>query len=256
MARIYCFSGMGNSAAVAARLRELLPDDCADTVWVMPVYAWGVPPVVVRHLRAFPPRGERVHMVCTYGDETGNIDRRWLRLLDECGATAGGIYGVWMPNTYVCLPFFGTDSPELIEHKIAEAEPRIRSIAQRIAAGSAEIDIHRGPLPELKSRVIYPWFFNRLMKHGKFHATQTCVGCGRCAELCPVGNITTDAAGRPQWGANCAYCLRCYHVCNHHAVAYGAQTARKGQYLHPDFAKNRKNVDSDFQRDSIQKAKL
>lgn len=37
MKHLYCFSGLGNSAWVAARLSELLPDDFSDPVFVFPV---------------------------------------------------------------------------------------------------------------------------------------------------------------------------------------------------------------------------
>ncbi len=49
--RIHCFSGNGNSAAVAARLGQLLHDESNDILWVFPVYAWGIPPVVVSRIK-------------------------------------------------------------------------------------------------------------------------------------------------------------------------------------------------------------
>jgi ferredoxin len=237
MKNLHCFSGNGNSAAVAAELERLLPADFADHVWVMPVYAWGVPPVLVRHISGLDLSGSVHHMVCTYGDEAGNIHLQWQRLIAERGGTVGGIFSVQMPNTYVCLPFFNIDSPELQCRKLHVATERVAHIAERLAAGSREVDIYRGPLPGFKSKVIYPWFFNHLMRAAKFHACRQCVGCGICAKQCPRTNITMLPDGTPAWGTDCAFCLRCYHGCPQHAVAYGRQTQKKGQYLHPDFQK-------------------
>lgn len=233
---IRIFSGMGNSMAVGRKLEQLLAaDESSDLLWVFPVYAWGVPPVLVKHLQQQNLAGRRCHMVCTFGDEAGMIERQWRQLIESRGGTVGGIFGVQMPNTYVCLPFFNVDGTALQARKLAAADVRVTEIASRLLAGELTPDLHRGPLPRFKSRVIYPWFFRRLMKVSKFHHTVGCTGCGTCIRNCPQRNISPSADGTPVWGPDCAYCLRCYHICPHHAVAYGRVTARKGQYLHPDF---------------------
>lgn len=227
------FSGMGNSRWVGEQLRQKLAD-CgteADMLWVFPVYSWGVPPVLVRHIESLDLTGRVCHMVCTYGDEAGHIDRQWRRLITSRGGTVGGIFGVLMPNTYVCLPFFDVDSPKVRAAKLAAAPARVEAMARALAEGRRDTDLHIGPLPAFKSGVIYPWFFKHQMKSGKFHHTAGCTACGICAKNCPVGNISRDSDGAPVWGPDCAFCLRCYHICPHHAVAYGKITARKGQYL-------------------------
>ncbi|MBD5188223.1 MAG: 4Fe-4S binding protein [Bacteroidales bacterium] len=240
---IRCFSGMGNSAAVATRLAEKLPEGFADVVYVCPVYSWGLPPIIVRHLEnATDLAGRRVHLVVTCGDDTGNIDRQWQRLLRERGALAGSIYSVQMPNTYVNLPFMDVDSAAVANEKLARAAGRVDAIATRLASGIIETDIHRGALPGLKSSVIYPLFFADLPRIArKFHSTASCTGCGICVRQCPNSNITLDSDRRPCWGNNCTYCLRCYHVCPTHSVAYGRRTSKKGQYLHPEYQSVIKN---------------
>lgn len=243
---IRCFSGMGNSAAVASRLQQKLPADFADEIYVCPVYSWGLPPVIVRHLKNADLAGRRVHLVVTCGDDVGNLDRQWLRLLHDRGAIPGSIYSVQMPNTYVNLPFMDVDPAPLAAEKLTRAADRVDMIADRLARGIIETDITRGALPRLKTSVIYPLFFADLPSIArKFHSTPACTGCGTCARQCPNQNITLDTDRRPCWGNDCTYCLRCYHVCLSHAVAYGRCTAKKGQYLHPDYQsiiKNFKNL--------------
>lgn len=232
---IHCFSGMGNSAAVANRLELKLPPNYPAEIWVFPVYSWGIPPVVVRHIEQLDLSGMVCHMVCTCGDDTGNIDLQWRQLVESRGGQAGSIFSVQMPNTYVCLPFMNVDSPALTERKLRAAAERVDHIAEVIKSGEIVTDIRRGAFPGFKSGVIYPGFFRHGMKARKFHHTSSCQACGRCIQLCPNKNISTGPDGLPQWGDNCAFCLRCYHVCTAHAVAYGSQTLKKGQYLHPDF---------------------
>ena len=243
---IHCFSGMGNSAAVAARLEAKLPSDFADEIYVCPVYSWGLPPIIVKHLQNAPLLGRRVHLVVTCGDDTGDIDRQWFPLILQRGALMGSVYSVQMPNTYVNLPFMNVDSPALAAKKLKAAAARVDYIAGRLAQGIIETDINRGALPRFKSSVIYPLFFPKNKPNdSKFHATDACTGCSTCVRLCPNQNITLGSDRKPRWNNDCTYCLRCYHVCPSHAVAYGKRTSRKGQYLHPEFQqliKNFKNL--------------
>jgi len=234
MKELHCYSGMGNSAAVAEMLADALPADFADPVWVFPVYAWGVPPIVIKALDETDLTGKLVHMVCTCGSETGHIDRQWRRLVTERGGMVGGIYSVIMPLSYVCMPFMNTDHEPIVKKKLDAAKERVRTIAACIAARQQTVDLTLGPCPGFLSRVVYPWFFARLMKTDKFHTSKSCSGCGLCASRCPNGNISI-VDGHPHWGDNCTFCLRCYHSCPSHAVAYWRFTHRKGQYLHPDF---------------------
>ena len=235
--RIHCFSGNGNSAAVAARLGQLLHDESNDILWVFPVYAWGIPPVVVSRIKEMDLNGIRCHMVCTCGDETGNIDRQWHRLILSCGGVPGGIYSVQMPNTYVCLPFFNVDKPEIASQKLNASGQRIDTIAEWLSDRDFRTDLLRGSLPWFKTTVIYPWFGRFLMDSSKFLHTNSCTACALCSKMCPCHNISTGPEGYPQWDNHCASCLRCYHICPRHAVAYGKRTAGKGQYLHPLFRK-------------------
>ncbi len=239
---IHCFSGMGNSAAVAARLESKLPVEFADEVYVFPTYSWGLPPIIVEHLNNCDLHGRRIHLVVTCGDDVGNLDRQWLKLIRIRGGEPGSIYSVQMPNTYVCLPFMDVDPKELAADKLNRATGRVDYIAERLAAGIVETDIVRGAMPRFKSSVIYPLFFAGQATRGKkFHAADSCIGCGTCSRECPKSNIIMGPDRHPQWANDCTYCLRCYHVCPAHAVAYGRSTKHKGQYLHPEFQKLIKN---------------
>ncbi len=235
MIDLHCFSGLGNSAAVATQLQKLLPADFEDSIWVFPVYAWGVPPIVLEELAHTNFNGKLVHMVCTCGSETGHIDWQWNRLVKEHGGIVGGIYSVVMPRSYVFMPFMNTDPENVVRQKLIDAETRVKEIARNIANRKHVIDLHLGPFPGFLSRVVYPWFFKTLMKTKNYHSTPNCIGCKICARSCPYGNITLGSDGRPQWGNKCTWCLRCYHSCPTHSVNYWRFSRNKGQYHHPDF---------------------
>ena len=59
-----------------------------------------------------------------------------------------------------------------------------------------------------------------------------CVKCGICANVCPVGDIKGGHGEYPEWlhHKDCLTCFTCYHHCPHHAIEFGKQTQKKGQY--------------------------
>lgn len=241
---IAVFSGTGNSLSVARRLSALLGDEIiligpdngpapgsGRIIWVFPVYSWGLPPVVADFIRRNAPalRGRGHYCVMTCGDDAGLADRRWARSLRRAGASdTRGAWTVVMPNTYVCMKGFDVDPAEVAARKIERSGARVTEIAAEIAAGSRKTDVLRGRFAWIKSRVIYPWFVRHAMSPEPFHTVASCVSCGLCARSCPLHNIRM-AGDRPQWGADCTLCLRCYHICPQRAVRYGKATERKGQ---------------------------
>ncbi len=240
------FSGTGNSLYVA---RLLAAADCLDdrvvrfpdceeaapgerVVWCFPVYSWGVPPVVIKWIQSVAPslkKSGHHYAVMTCGDDTGNAPSQWRRLMKKLGFEAAMAYSVQMPNTYVLMKGFDTDPVALEKEKLEAAPARVKLIAGNIRDNIPGDLCVRGSWPWVKSAVIYPWFVRNAMSPRPFHPTPQCVGCGLCARTCPLGNITMKDK-RPSWGDNCVLCLRCYHICPHHAVAYGKATKDKSQY--------------------------
>ncbi len=253
---IVFFSGEGNTRYVASMLAErlsgeclhelspaelLAPEGCAlsmpvgDTrlIWAFPTYSWGIPPVVANYIKCFRAgRGvaEATHiMLTTCGDDMAYTDRQWRRLSDKRDFATAGAYAVIMPNTYTLMKGFDTDTPEVAAAKLAKVPEAVEAIVASIENSGEDILV-RGRFSWIKSAVIYRWFCRYAMSSKPFRSTEGCISCGKCARFCPTANITM-ADGRPQWGSHCALCLRCYHTCPRHAVAYGKATIGKGQYL-------------------------
>ncbi|MCM1355011.1 MAG: EFR1 family ferrodoxin [Staphylococcus sp.] len=271
---ILWFSGTGNSRYVAERLagalgqslRRLdptlttsplrLPDDDRMVVWVCPVYSWGLPPYVrdiIRKLTFADDRSNDIvhHLVVTCGDDCGLTADMWRSDLSARKWTAGNVYSVTMPNNYVCMTGFDVDSKTLEAEKLAAAPARISQIASELRdflpGTPVSDDLIRGSFAWIKTRIIYPWFVRHAMSPKHFRYTSACISCGKCAAVCPLRNVKMlpdkaadiENSGRqprkhPKWGADCAFCLACYHVCPRHAVMYGKKTLTKGQYMNPE----------------------
>lgn len=253
---IYYFSGTRNSRYAAMRLGSLtgeevrfIPatDPCHESMdpdkdrsigLVFPVYAWGVPPIVTEFIRKWPEsliediktKGLPVWCLATCGDETGMAVDMLRKVLGKRGVTLSGAWSLLMPNVYVLLPGFGTDPKEVERRKLTDAVGRIGHIAERINGRIWEEDVRLGPWPRVKTALVYPLFKKWGVNAKKWHYTDACIGCGKCARACPVDNIAmTDR--HPEWGINCTSCCACYHVCPTRGAQYGSVTKEAGQYF-------------------------
>lgn len=246
-------SGTGNSRYVAEQLaeqlreslfkiadRDLNPFTYSDKSLglVFPVYSWGVPPDVLDFIDSWDAktvaklRDSDVWMVCTCGDETGRAPEMLNEHLNRKGITLKGRWSVIMPNNYVLLPGFDVDAPEVAAEKLRNVPTRIGEIGRLIAAHQWKIDCLEGSWASLKTRLIYPIFRRWGVSVKKWHTTDACISCGRCAEVCISRNIML-IDGTPRWGDNCFSCCACYHICPVNAVQYGTITKHKGQYFFP-----------------------
>lgn len=246
---IYWFSGTGNSKYVAGELSERLNErlefipnsnkicnlsDNERLLFVFPIYSWGVPPIVLDFIDKMTLNGYRnqyVGMVCTCGDETANAPEMFVRAMQKKGISVTGIFSIIMPNNYVLLPGFGTDTKEVEEKKLQLAPSRIETVVNKILSGEQCTDVVRGSLASLKTNAVYPLFKRWGVFPKKWRFTDKCIGCGKCEKACPVKNITLNSNRQPQWGKNCTSCVACYHICPVNAIQYARFTEGKGQYF-------------------------
>ncbi len=259
---IICFTGTGNSRIVADRLQEKLGDEIlrlppglmsdpsrakinvpdGRIIWVFPVHGWNMPHVARKVLleSTFVTHGEVLnYMVCTCGDDIGYTDREWRRLVQKRGWKDLAAFSVQMPNTYIAIRGFDVDAPEVVQSKLEAMPGRVDAIADFIDGHPTDVhtDVVHGSWPGVKTSVMYHLFRKFFFDHRKFCVIDACTGCGRCARNCPIQNITIQN-GRPLWHRDCIMCLRCYHLCQHHAIRYGSQGDGKGQYLAPGYILN------------------
>lgn len=262
---ILYLSGTGNSRHIAeglsTRLGEstlFMPHHPATSLQftgktlgiVCPVYSWGIPPIVIQYISELSKNFIEtvsdlpVWIVLSCGDETAFAPEMLQNALEARGLTLTAGWSVIMPNNYVLLPGFDTDNKDVEIQKLDACKDRLDHIADCIHRHDWHHDYTRGKNQWVKSKVIFPLFKRWGVQPRKWHYTQECVGCGRCAEVCPVSNIDFSS-GRPRWGGDCISCCACFHICPAHAVEYGKSTDRKHQYrtlmktdIHKEIQKN------------------
>lgn len=249
-------SGTGNSKSVAHQLATMLQEDkvcdaaillhndekldiAADErlIFVMPVHSWGPALLMVRLVQRLKIKADKAWALFVCGDMCGNADKVFAKCLAQKGISLVESYSVQMPNNYILMKGFGIDSEELAQEKLLSAPHRIALIADAIKGGQTSESLYtRGGMPGIKTGLVYRLFGSLAVKKVDFHALDSCVGCGHCADICPTHNITL-ANGRPIWGKDCVQCVACIHRCPHNAIEYGSVSVGQGRYKHPDVEK-------------------
>lgn len=221
--------------------------------FVFPVHGWRVPRLVrsfISRLR-LKPFGDGIspdskpfcYAVCTAGDSIGKtIDTLNKSLQANHQLQAMGIsqpdsaYSLIMPESYVGLPFMDVDPSEKEKRKKEKAAQQLKAICEDLRERKTGIShLTEGPLPWFFTHIVGGFFEHVLITDKRFHVVEErCVKCGICANVCPVGDISGGKGKKPVWlhHDDCLTCFSCYHHCPHHAIEFGRQTQKKGQYYY------------------------
>ena len=252
---IFYFSGTGNTRWAAERLAaatnerllfipQELKGTCEYTLedgerigFCFPVHGWQPPHIVrefVDRLRIDNAGGHYAYALCTCGDSTGLAMKMLADKLSAKDIVLDSCQSLTMPESYVCLPFMYTDTPEREREKKEEASRRLTDFERVVVerqTGYSQLTL--GLTPWTFTHVIGAYFNRFMITDKKFTVdADVCIHCGKCAEVCPVGDITFDDT--PVWknDSSCTCCLSCYHHCPVHAINYGRITRRRGQYYY------------------------
>ena len=181
------------------------------------------------------------YCVCTAGDSIGlTIENLNQTISQNPSLQALGItevsssYSLIMPESYVGLPFMDVDPKEKEIWKKSKSAQKLAVICEEIFDRKEGVSrLVKGPIPWFFTKVVGGFFENVLITDKRFHVEKDkCVKCGICANVCPVGDIKGGHGEYPEWlhHKDCLTCFTCYHHCPHHAIEFGKQTQKKGQY--------------------------
>ncbi len=244
---IIYFTGTGNSRYVAKALSQQLSDTLQDAtkliklgekpcfesekpfIFVAPVYAWRMPRVFEAWLKASKFSGNKyAYFVFTCGGDIGAAANYTKPLCAELGLNYKGTQSVVMPENYLVM-FTPTPESEDAEF-FANADKKISDLAEIIATEGDFTEAKISIFGKLESGFINWGFNNYQISAKKFYATDACVSCGKCLEVCMLNNIVLKD-GRPVWGEDCTHCVACICHCPTQAIEYGKTTKGKRRYV-------------------------
>lgn len=255
---ILYFSGTGNSKYVAQRMAEALNQSLLsmndrirshDTspvetderlVIVTPTYAWRIPRLVRDWLLETEfPGAAQAWFIMTCGSEIGHAGRYNRSLCQAKDLTDMGTAQIIMPENYIAM--FNAPQKEQARSIVEQAEPALQRVLAQLKAGQ-EFPAPRDNLYDrFMSGPVNPVFYRFFVKADAFRATDSCIGCGKCVELCPLNNIHLEN-GKPVWGKNCTHCMACICYCPKEAIEYGKKSKGKPRYHFEALEKKQQDV--------------
>lgn len=246
---ILYFSGTGNSAYVAKKIAQNIQDETVslndkirsgdDTrlysqtpwVFVVPTYGWQIPRVVRDWMLRADFHGNRqAYFVMTCGGAIGNAGKYVKDLCGKKGFRYMGCQQIVMPENYIAM--FQVPDEEEAKKIIAKAEPVIGETGNLIREGKEFPQRKTGFMDRLSSGPVNRLFYRLFVHAKKFYSTPDCVGCGQCAKVCPLQNVTMEK-GKPKWGDHCTHCMACICKCPKEAIEYGSRSKGKPRYRCP-----------------------
>lgn len=255
---IFFFTGTGNTRYVATRLAEATGErlvSIAEAVvngeyiftleagervgFCFPIHGWRPPFIVRDFIKRLSLRGYDEDHFCyafaTCGDDVGLTFDYLARDLQAIGVRLDSAFSVIMPETYNFPVIDQIDTPERAHRKVADAIGHIDRMIPAIVGRQREVsDYNKSRWPRINSRLLGSFFLKYWVTDDKFTVdASACLRCGKCREVCSVGNISCGDDGVPQWLHNglCTTCFACYHHCPAHAIDFAGRTRGKRQYF-------------------------
>ncbi len=215
--------------------RGVYPEIKAEEVLIfsVPTYAWRIPRVVsewIENGSCF--RGQKAYFIMTCGDDVGNAESYLKELCEKKDLTFMGCSPIVMPENYIAMFDCPTKQEEADIIKAAEAE--LDNLIVKLQARTVLKSDKKSLSDKLKSGIVNDMFYMFYISSKKFKASDKCIGCGKCVELCPMNNITVEN-GKPLWHDNCTHCMACICYCPTECIEYGKTSVGKRRYKCPEY---------------------
>ena len=242
------FSATGNTEFIAKELARCLDDECVNLlerfksqdhsvlhsekpfVICAPVYVCEMPRFMSRYLKEQTFSGSKdVYFIFTSGGYCGISGVLAKSMFQKKNMIYHGHAEFKMPRNYVANDAYPMLEAEEIESRISASYERIPSVADRIRNGQKLTARHVFLFETLITVPFNPVWCKLKLTAKDFHATGACVGCGKCAKLCPLNNISLENK-LPVWGNKCTHCMARIGNCPKEAIEYGTITQSKEKY--------------------------
>ena len=241
------FSGTGNSEWVARKFAQAMQGPCHsieeeldypallaahDTVCVVyPIYGSRAPYIMrefaQQHAEHFA--GKRLVVLCTQVLWSGDGARSLLDVWPRDHVQPIYAEHFLMPNNVSNFALLWPTGRSTTARQKRRAEMKIARMAADLQAGRQTLRGF-GRLPTLLGKIQgkqWPTMEAKAMK--SVHVDDDCTGCGLCARICPMKNLTM-ADGKVKQHDRCTICLRCVNQCPTRAITVWFKQKPRWQY--------------------------
>ena len=245
---IVYFSATGNTQYAAKRLAQLVNDDClnlldriknndyseihSDKPFVIcsPTIICSLPRFFIKYLLKTSFTGnKKVYFMITSGGYAGCATTDAKRICRKIGFEYMGSAEVKMPRNYICSDAYPLLSDDKALQTVKQADIKIKQLANTLLNGSKFSCRYVWLFEKIITYPFVPVYSKIMFKSEKFYTTDKCIGCGKCATLCPFNNINI-VDKKPVWSNTCTHCMACIGNCPTKAIEYSNITQSKPRY--------------------------
>lgn len=239
---LFYFTATGNSLYIAKQFdKELISipqiikqedlhfeEETIGIVW--PVYAGEPPKIVLEFLKKAEFKTEYLYMILTYGKDDSDAPEYIEKICQSFGHQVDYIHSILMVDNY--LPSFDMNEQKAmdkhIDEQVAIALTNVKNRKKEIPeASQASRDFH------VKAAGIFA-ANPGLINGEQITVTDTCIGCGMCTKLCPVGRFYIEDGKAKRKQNTCEFCLACAHGCPQKAIITSVSDKNPdARYRHP-----------------------
>ncbi|MCR5260752.1 MAG: EFR1 family ferrodoxin [Candidatus Gastranaerophilales bacterium] len=244
--KIVYFTGTGNCLAVAKRfdaellsVPQLIKNNCYELTddligIIYPDYANSVPNIVENYLKKCKIKADYVFVIATYGCFAGGTLHKMRTILESNGNKADCYNKLLMVDNY--LPLFDVKE-QIAKLPQKDIETNLNRIVEEVNARTVKKE--NDSLTDKLLTCILGSFEHKYVKYTSkmFRVTDSCIGCGICAKVCPVKNISQTDKNKPVFAADCESCFACTHNCPQGAIQPKLQRSRE-RFRNPEITLN------------------
>ena len=243
------FSATGNTEFIAKELATRLNDECVNLldrikagdntplhsekpfVICAPIYVCEMPRFMTKYLKKQSFEGSKdAYFVFTSGGYCGPAGVLAKKIVKAKKMNYHGYAEFQMPRNYVASDAYPMLGKEETEQRITASYGQLETVTADILNGKELTPSRHVYVFETLITVPFnPVWCKLKLKAKSFHTTDACMGCGKCAKLCPLNNVEI-VDGKPVWGKQCTHCMACIANCPTGAIEYGKITQNKERY--------------------------
>ena len=252
---IYYFSATGNSLQFARNIADKLGDSELISIpkanqqettvsasgrigLIFPVYAWGIPRIVVDFIKKLSLREPRyIFAISTCVAIPGNTLLELKAVLKQKGLILDAGFAVQSGRS-ILMKLNALD--EIIKRidfhrkRMGTGEMRLNEIVSTLK----NLEKHRPETSSRAANIFGSMFHNLALKSFQtedknFIVNVECNGCGNCAKVCPRNNISMENC-RPAFHHDCELCHACIQWCPKFAIQHPNFDTQLTQYHNPE----------------------